>query len=57
MMCAIGDHLLKMHSLLYIFPSGSGSVNIDGNNPEALSLAVRNAVSKLSLNRLFLLPF
>lgn len=56
-MSAVGNHLLEMDSLLYIFPGSSSTVNINGDNAEALALTVRNTVSKLTLNGLFFLPF
>ena len=57
MMSAVGNHLLEMDSLLYIFPGSSSTVNINGDNAEALALTICNTVSKLTLNGLFLLPF
>ena len=50
------NHLLEVDSFLYIFPSRSSTVNIDGYNPVVFPLTVGYAIPQLSFDRLFLLP-
>ena len=55
-MNAVGDHLLEVDTLLYIFSSRGSSVNIDSYYAVAFSLAVCDTVPKLSFDGLFFLP-
>ena len=52
---AVHDHLLELDTLLSVLTSRQCSVYIDGDNTVAAALAKGSAISKLSLNGLFLL--